>query len=256
MSVPFEVIDCHIHPNYYNNLFGVVKDEETFFEDLRRAGVSKACGSVIKRAEFESEWSDIEFCNETAMDYYKRYPDFYIPAIHVHASYVEESCREVEKRYAQGVRWVGELVNYAMRTGRYSSRGMMQIYELCRDYGMTINLHNDGNINEIEPILKAFPTLNVVVAHPHDLANAKSRFEYIAQFPNAYMDISGNGLQRYGMLRWAIDCCGKEKILFGSDYPITNVAMYIQGVMYERLTDDEREAVFSGNFRCLTGMDK
>lgn len=255
-SVPFEVIDCHIHPHYYTNCFGVVNDEETFFDDLRRAGVSRACGSVIKKVEFESDWSDIEYCNNTAMDYFKRYPDFYIPGIQVHASYVEESCREIEKRHAQGVRWVGELVNYCMRTGRYASRGMMQIFELCRDLGMTIDLHNDKDISEIEPVLKAFPTLNVVVAHPHDFDGAKSRFEYVSKFPNAYMDIAGNGLQRYGMLRWAVDCCGRDKILFGSDYPLTNVSMYIQGVMYERLTDDERRAIFSENFLRLTGLNK
>ena len=131
---------------------------------------------------------------------------------------------------------------------------MMQIFEVCRDYNMTINLHNDGNISEIEPILKAFPTLNIVVAHPHDLADARSRLEYISHFPNAFMDVSGNGLQRYGLLRWAIDCCGKEKILFGTDYPINSPGMYVQGVLYERLTEDERRAVFSGNFRRLTGI--
>ena len=120
-----------------------------------------------------------------------------------------------------------------------------QIFELCRDLGMVINLHTDSNITEIEPVLKAFPTLNVVVAHPHDFDGAKQRFEYIANFPNAYMDISGNGLQRYGMLRWAVDCCGCEKILFGSDYPINSVGMHVQGVLYERLTDKEREAIFS-----------
>ena len=249
----YEIIDSHIHPGY-PNIFDAVKGEEMFIDDLRRAGVDRICGSVIKRAVFESEWSDIECCNEAAMDFQKRYPDFYYPGIQLHGSYVEESCREVEKRHAQGVRWVGELVNYAMRTGRYSSRGMMQIFEVCRDYNMTINLHNDGNISEIEPILKAFPTLNVVVAHPHEYADAKSRFEYISHFPNAYMDISGNGIQRYGMIRWAINCCGKDKLLFGSDYPINSVGMYVQGVLYERLTEAERRALFSENFRRLTGI--
>ena len=249
----YEIIDCHIHPGYSNS-FNAVKDEEMFIDDLRRSGIDRVCGSVIKRPAFDSDWNDIEYCNGKAMEFAKRYPDFYFPGIHLHGSYVEESCREVEKRHAEGVRWVGELVNYCMRTGRYSSRGMMQIFEVCRDYNMTINLHNDGNISEIEPILKAFPTLNIVVAHPHDLADARSRLEYISHFPNAFMDVSGNGLQRYGLLRWAIDCCGKEKILFGTDYPINSPGMYVQGVLYERLTEDERRAVFSGNFRRLTGI--
>ena len=252
-DVPFEVIDCHIHP-MYGNFFGAYQGEDEFIDDLKRAGVTKACGSVIRRPAFESDWEHIKGCNDAMWAFYERHPDFFIPGLQVHGSYVENSCREIEKYYAKGVRWIGELVNYTMRTGRYASLGMMQIFELCRDLGMVINLHNDGNISEIEPVLKAFPNLNIVVAHPHDFDDAKKRFEYISQFPNAYMDISGNGLQRYGMLRWAVDHCGSEKLLFGSDYPITSVGMYIQGVLYERLTDKERENIFSGNFRRLTGI--
>lgn len=249
----FEIIDCHIHPGY-KNFFDAVDGEKCFIDDLKRAGIDKICGTVIRHAQFESDWSDIEYCNNAAMEFFNRYPDFYTPGIMVHGSYVEESCRELEKRHAEGVRWVGELVNYIMHTGRYSSRGMMQIFEVCRDLGMTVNLHNDRAVSEITPILEAFPTLNVVVAHPHDFDGAKERFEFISRYPNAYMDISGNGLQRYGMLRWAVDCCGKDKILFGSDYPVTSVGMYVQGVLYERLTEEERRAIFSENFRRLTGI--
>ena len=249
----YEIIDCHMHPGFKNS-FDAVGSEDIFIDDLKRAGIDKICGSVVKCPAFEADWSDVEECNDSAMEFYKRYPDFYTPGILVHGSYVEESCREIEKRYAEGVRWVGELVNYIMHTGRYSSRGMMQIYEVWRDYGMTVNLHTDRDISEITPILEAFPTLNVVVAHPHDFEDAKRRFEFVSRYPNAYMDISGNGLQRYGMLRWAVDCCGKDKILFGTDYPVTSAGMYVQGVLYERLTEDERRAIFSENFRRLTGI--
>lgn len=253
-NIPFEVIDCHIHP-MFTNRFGASQDEAVFIDDLKRAGVSISCGAVIKPSEFDCDWEHIKSCNDATWAFHEKYPDFFLAGLQVHGSYVEESCCEIEKYYAKGVRWVGALVNYILRTGRYASRGMMQIFELCRDLGMVINLHTDSNITEIEPVLKAFPTLNVVVAHPHDFDGAKQRFEYIANFPNAYMDISGNGLQRYGMLRWAVDCCGCEKILFGSDYPLNSVGMYVQGVLYERLTDKEREAIFSGNFRRLTGMN-
>ncbi|MCK5843789.1 MAG: amidohydrolase family protein, partial [Victivallales bacterium] len=59
---------------------------------------------------------------------------------------------------------------------------------------------------------------------------------------------------RWKMLRYAIDIAGKEKFLFGSDSPICNPAAFIYGVLAEPLDDDERIAVFSGNFKRLTGV--
>ena len=117
------------------------------------------------------------------------------------------------------------------------------------------SLYDLSNQAELEQLLE-----QVKATQMRDgiLKDRQLRFLRLEGFPGeryAFMDISGNGFQRYGMLRWAIDCCGKEKILFGTDYPINSPGMYVQGVLYERLTEDERRAVFSGNFRRLTGME-
>ncbi len=115
---------------------------------------------------------------------------------------------------------------------------------------MPINIHC-SDLEVIENVLKNFPSLALVLAHPEDVDNAKKRFELIAKYPNAYIDISGTGLFRWNMLRYAVNLCGSEKILFGSDFPICSPGMNLGGVLSEHLTENERENIFYRNFERL-----
>ena len=254
-EMDFFIIDAHIHPFFKeeNNIaaFGAPISADEFVGELRRAGIKRACGSVIERGA--GTFEDIQRLNREALRFRDLYPDFYIPGIHIHGGYPEESCRELELMHNEhGVRWIGELVSYLMPIGDYDSPGMFQIYETARDLDMVLNIHC-SDLAMIERVLKNFPTLNLVIAHPEDLANAKKRFELVRSYPNAYLDLSGTGLFRWNMLRYAIDVCGSEKLLFGSDFPVCSPGMNIGGVLAEHLSSAELRNVFSCNFLRLTG---
>jgi predicted TIM-barrel fold metal-dependent hydrolase len=253
-----EIIDCHVHPflSEENNTawFPGTVSLDSFVSELRKAGISKCCGSVIRRIT-KPTFDQIKTLNREAIAYRNRYPDFFIPGIHVHPSYPDESCHEVEELYHnENVRWVGELVGYILDHPSYLGEGMFKIYDLIQSLGLPVNIH-PAAFAEMEVVCNNFPKMNVVIAHP----TAKKddilvRFEFIRKHPNAYLDISGSGLFRWGMLRHGINVAGAHKFIFGTDFPITNPAMQVQGVLAEHLTDAEREAVFSGNFRRLTGL--
>lgn len=248
-----KIIDAHIHPyaTQENNIaaFGSPKTEEDFFAELKRCGFSKVCGSVIPKVP--TDFKIIQQMNRIALKLRDRHPDFYVPGIHIHGKYPEESCSELEEMYHQHhVRWIGELVDYAMKIGPYDSPGMFQIYETACDLGMPVNIHC-SELEVLENVLKNFPALTLVIAHPEDVDNAKKRLELIAKYPNAYIDISGTGLFRWNILRYAVNLCGSEKILFGSDFPICSPGMNIGGVLSEHLTENEQENIFYRNFERL-----
>ena len=58
------------------------------------------------------------------------------------------------------------------------------------------------------------------------------------------------------MLRYAIDLCGSEKLLFGSDFPICSPGMNLGGVLAEHLTGTELKNILSDNFLRLIGEKK
>ena len=248
------IIDAHIHPFLTNDCsiarFGSPATTEEFMAELRRNGIQKICGSVIRKTE---TLDDMFQMNRDALRLREMYPDFYIPGIHIHGDYPDESCRELETMYHEhGVRWIGELVAYCMNIGTYDSPGMFQIYETAQSLGMPVNIHcSDREV--IEKILKNFPQMKLVIAHPEDIGNMEKRIDLVRRYDNAYLDISGTGLFRWNMLRYAVNQCGSEKILFGSDFPICSPGMNIGGVLAEHMTDAELKNIFADNFLRLIG---
>jgi predicted TIM-barrel fold metal-dependent hydrolase len=257
-TVDYEIIDCHIHPFIDSRNYIYWFYPENSFDDIvsvsKRAGISKACGSVVRKMETPS-WDDIKSLNDEALTLRDKYSDFYIPGIHVHPSYPQESCRALEELVKnEGVRWIGELVGYMMGFDNYAAPEFDDIWSLAQDLEVPANIH-PHELSQIDDICTRFPELKVVIAHPtNGKATFLERVELVAKHKNLHLDISGSGIIRWQMVRKGIDVAGKGKILFGTDVPISNPAVYVEGVKFENLTEGEFKAVFQDNFLNITGL--
>ena len=255
----FEIIDAHVHP-FVNPAdcigpFGYPRSMEEFDAEMRKVGITRYAGSVLSRP-CES-FADIQRMNRDALRVRDRFPG-YIPGIQVAGKFPEESCAELRRMHAEGIRMVGELVPNPINPS-FSEPGMIEIFRDMEKLGMLASLHH-GFQKEIRPVLEACPNLKIMLAHPgepwgDDEYNCKARLRFVAAHENLSIDISGYALFRWGMLRWAIDTCGVEKIVFGSDMPTCSVGMYLYGTLCENLTDEEFQLVLAGNFKRLLGLD-
>ena len=252
------IIDAHAHPfieerdNSGLVRYGGPKTPEDFIAGLKKAGISKACGTVISSTDGK-DFNDLKRLNADAIRLWKMFPDFFIPGIHIHPHHIDASCREIEEMYIQGVRWVGELVPYMNGHDLYLTKDAFPIYDLMQEKGMALNIHPTTDA-DLEDLMRNFPKLPVIVAHPDEKPAFEAHLDRMRRYENAYLDISGTGLFRNNLMRYGIDRVGKERFLFGTDYPICNPAMQVHGVLYEPLTSAEFEAVFSGNFLRLAAV--
>lgn len=250
------IIDCHVHPFLgtvtNTSWFPGTDTPEQFAAELRRAGIAQWCGAPIRPTP-EPTAADLAGFNQEMLALCECFGEAYVPAATVHPAFPEESCAALEALHARGVRWIGELVAYMSGYRTYDSPAMRQILGVAQDLGMVVNIH-PFDLDEIDRLCADFPRLPIVVAHPTEgRAGILARFELLARRPNACLDLSGSGLFRWGMLRAGIDRVGPERFLFGTDFPICNPALLLQGVHFEHLSDRERELVLGGNFRRLIG---
>ena len=248
------IIDAHVHPfevlsQRTGRYTQHVTDMEVFREDLERAGISHCCGSVIERFD-GSDWSVLQNMNNAALRLWEQYEDFYTPGFHIHPNFVRESCEEIERMDKAGVKMIGELVPYSMNWSSYACREAEEIFTLAQEKGMTVNVHPSTD-QDLEEFASKYPKLDIIVAHPRDGADYAENLARIQRHENVYLDLSGTGLFRYGMLRYGLDKVGKERILFGTDYPICNPGMYVEAVLFEKLSDDELEYIMEKNARRL-----
>lgn len=252
----FEIIDMHVHPfetaSQCIGAYGAPADSDAFDAELRRAGADRYAGSVIERGPEGFEW--IRHLNRTALRLRDRYPA-YMPGIHVHGDFVEESCAELHAMNAEGVKLVGELVPYFLKTGTFDSPGMLAIFREMIELDMVASLHYVTR-EEAETLVREVPKLKMIFAHPGEPFSewsSKERMKFVSEHENVYMDLSGTGLFRWNFLRYFVDLYGAEKILFGSDLPICSAGMNVCGVLAEHMTEEELRLIFAGNFKRLIG---
>lgn len=257
INFPFEIIDFHIHPfdanenNFcqYNN---VIDNEYEFKNDLNRAGITKACGSVIKKFD-NIDFNEIIKLNNKAVELSEKLNGFYIPGFHIHPDYVNDSCVEIERMNSKGINLVGELVPYLMGWEDYYNEKLHTIYELIDKYQMIVSIHTMAE-DSIDKALKCFPNIKFVAAHPGEKSCFLRHIERMKKYDNYYLDFSGTGIFRYGLISYGIKQVGNERFLFGTDYPICNPGMYVQAVLYENLKDEDYEAIFYKNAKRILNI--
>ena len=264
----FEILDFHTHPFLYpaDNICRY-KDHchmsaEGIIPDLQAAGIDQFCGSVIRKKEDVAVamgvkaddltwWDVVHACNEEMLELRDTLGPAYIPGMMVHPDFVQESLAEMEAFYRNGIRLIGELVPYSHGWENYACAGFSKILDAAQDLGMIVSLHSMGE-EAMDAMAAAHPDCTIVFAHPGDGEPVERHIRRLKQSENFYLDLSGTGLFRHGVLRALVDEVGVEKILFGTDYPICNPYMYVGGVGLDPLlSQEEKEAIFAKNAREL-----
>ncbi len=242
------VIDFHTHPLIEStqnmNFYGVDLTPDDVLEDMKNAGIDKFCGSVIQLnpKDYTVVWQH----NEAARRLPSVYGDACIPGIHVHPADIERSISEIKLAAEEGIRLIGELVPYMHGWEDYSCRAFSEILDAAEQYGMVVSLHT-LNLEQMKKMASAHKNITFVFAHPGESKLVNEHIEVMRQCENVYLDTSGTGLFRYGMTRYLVEKVGAERIIFGTDYPICNAKMYVNGILGERITDREKELILGGN---------
>ncbi|MBR5252677.1 MAG: amidohydrolase [Clostridia bacterium] len=260
----YEIIDFHTHPflgpeqsicAHADHCTLTTDGIEPYFRSL---GISKICGSVVYSLAYPRSyetWEPLHRLNESALELQAKLGDFYVPGFHVHPYFYEESCKEIERMASLGVRLVGELVPYLHGWDDYSLDSFSAIIDEIQRHDMVLNVHSMSD-DSMDIMVSRHPNAVIVGAHPGDFGSFDRQMKRMAMSENYYIDLSGHGLFRYGLLRNAINLYGAERFLFGSDYPICNPPMYIAGVAGDPLiTEEERKLILSGNAKRLLRME-
>lgn len=249
------ILDFHVHPfrdaSHCLNFYPERSDftPAGMRRELEGAGITHICGSVL-RWEAPKTFSELQALNQEALALKEILGDFYTPGFHIHPAFPEESCREVEAMARRGIRLIGELVPYLHGWAEFHEKHLRQILEAASPHGMVCSYHTPWAFS-MDGILSAFPGITFVAAHPGDRDRAAEHIALMKRHENLYLDLSGTGLFRLGLLKHLVCQVGAERILFGTDYPICNPRMYVQAVYGEDISDGDREKIFLENGKRL-----
>jgi predicted TIM-barrel fold metal-dependent hydrolase len=198
----------------------------------RRAAGERIRETLRERCERKNEW----LCRVA-----QEYPGRFAPMIGGIDPYfgTEWVVEEIGRRHQQGAKGIKMIATWG---GYYpSDEALMPAYERLQELGMVILSHS-GGLNVVgadikgndfalpkqwEPILEAFPHLNVVLAHlgyQHGLSHYgtethQQRVALAKRFPNVYFDLSGSFEKGYdnAAVRMVKEV-GVERCVWASDW--------------------------------------
>jgi hypothetical protein len=256
-SGSYQIFDCHLHcPAEKGEEWQwhkVTPRFEDFVSYLDKTGVNR--GIINSQRSYSKEPREFIAGNREVARYVEKYHNRFLGACVVNPQYIEESLREIEYCHDQlGFVWVGELCNY-MVPYLYSLNEFEMLVDHIVKLNMVLALHTEQG--EMEYIADKFPRARIAFAHfgdDHEYDDIFKRIDMVARNPNFYLDTSGYGHDRVGVLEYAVKTIGPDRVLFGSDFSINDPGTVIARILNSFITDEQKQKIFSENLQGLLKM--
>ena len=248
------IIDAHVHIGKWSNDDSV----EKLIESASRNDIDILMVSCLGERGYTVFPTVTEFvsANNIVLEAMEKYPDNIRGICFVSPKWTEESIAEIERCVAKGM--VGIKLWVAVKA---SDPLVEPIAEKAIELNMPIlqhawykttgNLDNETTPEDIAILADKFPRLRIQMAH---LFGAGFRgIADIAPYRNVYADVSG-GEPEAGILEFAVQELGAERIVFGSDAPGRGYAVQLGKVMGANISDDAKEMILWKNAGRLYGI--
>jgi len=247
------IFDAHLHipsdngENFQWHL--VTRNMNEFVAYLDKCGV--------RRGVISSSWSnkaqtpeDYRQGNREVAKYVERYKGRFRGSCVITPFRIDEALREIEDCHRQfGFVWLGEFCNY-MTNYRYDTAEWTEVMNLAARLNLVAQIH--ATAKEMQYLAETFPKTTIVFPH---LGGSRddifARIDIVAKHKNAYIDLSGSGIERVGILEYAAREIGADRVLYGSDFTINEPSAVLARVQNAFLTTDDREKILFRNVERL-----
>jgi uncharacterized protein len=249
------IFDAHLHaPSDSGEVWQwhpVTRTFEEFDAYLGKTGVQRGIINSV-RSQLAKNAKEFIAGNREMARRVEKSKGRFLGACVVNPVLIDEALREMEDCRKQfGMLWVGELCNYTVPY-QYTIKEFEQLVAQAVKLNMVLDVHTE--LEEMEYIIGKFPQATIVFPHFGDgqeFDHIFKRIDLVAKHPNTYLDTSGYGHDRVGMLEYAVKTIGEDRVLFGSDFSINDPATVIARVEHALITGEQRRKILSGNLEAL-----
>jgi predicted TIM-barrel fold metal-dependent hydrolase len=249
------IFDAHLHcPSAAGRVIQwhrVTRDFEDFAAYLAQTGVERGMMNSVRSLDAKDPANFIAGNREVAHFAEQHKGRFHASCI-VNPLFIEESLREMEEcRKQLGMVWMGELCNY-LSGYEYTIPQFQRLVEQAVKLRMIVQLHTEGD--EMQYVMEKYPSATLVFAHFGDdkeYDHIFRRIDLVAAHPNCYLDTSGYGHDRVGVLEYAVQKIGPDRILFGSDFTINDPSTVIARIDNAAISSEQKEKILWRNVEAL-----
>ncbi len=244
------IIDSHVHIGIGERLDDTYQIEcttEKIISCMDEAGVDKSCIMPVTYEDYEPGIQEVR-------EAVAAYPDRLIGYARVNLNSPERAFEQVRRCFEQYNFRAVKLLS-----GGFPTRPFM---EMLSEYGRPLLLHGSTDmefIDAVSRLARAYPRVPVICAHMGGFGSnvfwpgfVKLYAVEAKQIPNLYLDTAFVLLHQW--IGMAVEICGPEKVLFGSDAPILHPAVVLKQIELCHFTASEQKMILETNARKLLGV--
>ena len=239
------IIDVHSHIGSDQSLM-LEGSIEIVIETMNRYGIRKSFISGV-----HSLLADFREGNRQVAKAVKEYPTRFCGLVAVNPYYEDEAIEELRKYILKlGFKGV-KLHPFYFKISMVDELTIRIIEEVIK-LKIPAMIHSyDGGI-EVSQLADMFPDLTIVMYH---MGGVKWRegIERVKSYDNVYAEISSSVHDR-GMIEYAVEKLGDDRILFGIDMPYLDPAISLGKVLGARISKYSKEAILCQNAMKLLKM--
>ena len=262
----YKTVDFHAHAfadkiaekaaanleSYYNMPLVSKGHFSVLVERAKKANIDKL---VIHSTATKA--SQVESANNYAASLIKENPDFLIGFGTIHPDY-EDYKNELIRIKELGLR--GIKIHADFQGFNLDTKKMLPIYEQIVNLGLPILFHMGDRVYDrtspkrLANVLRAFPEMTAIGAHLGGVFMWDESIEHLVG-KNLYFDTSST-LHEISpeKFMYIVRNHGADKILFGTDYPLSDYEIEFERFKALDLTEEEKENIFYKNAYRLLGL--
>jgi len=223
---------------------------------------------VDKSVVFGFPWKNSDIFreeNDYILNAVERYPDR-LTGLCCLDPFNKFAINEVMRCLQQGLSGIGELAFYESGIDETALDKLAPLFEICREKDLPSLIHTNEPVGHVYPgkspntliqiykLVKRFPENKIVLAHWGGgifLYNILKK-EVKESLKNVYFDTAASPfLYDPEIYRLAIKLAGKNKILFGSDFPLIKPTRYFNEMKKAGLSRAQTESICGKNAAIL-----
>ena len=133
---------------------------------------------------------------------------------------------------------------------------MEALADLCGQYGRPVYTHVQyspgASTARLAALARKFPKTNFILGHMGFGPADREAMEACQELDNLFLETScGNFL----FIDQVVKRAGADKVIFGSEFPLSHPGAELRKVMLLTISDDEREKILGGNILALIGAN-
>jgi len=138
----------------------------------------------------------------------------------------------------------------------FASKAVEALADLCGQYGRPVYTHVQyspgASTARLAALARKFPKTNFILGHMGFGPADREAMEACQELDNLFLETScGNFL----FIDQVVKRAEADKVIFGSEFPLSHPGAELRKVMLLTISDDEREKILGGNILALIGAN-